>query len=147
MFVVEAQLRSFVKNIPATASIAMPERFQSIAMGHAGPRFVLYKDVIPSDIDFVVVDDYDFEMYKPFIENFGDKKRKVDSMLQEYETLASGKFQVYLRDRLFPQLASGQLSSLQGSWFYRHSVQYHVTVLANNANYKGVPVSLPSFHR
>lgn len=137
MFAIEAQLRSFVNSIPATASIAVPERFQSIAMYHRGPRFVIYKDTIPNEVDFVVVDDYDFEMYKPFIQDFAAKKTQIDTFLDQFETLASGTFQVYWRDRLFPQLVDGQIRSMQGSWFFRHSVQYRITVLVNKATLNG----------
>ena len=146
MFAIEAQLRSFVNSIPATASIAVPERFQSIAMYHSGPRFVIYKDTIPNEVDFVVVDDYDFEMYKPFIQDFAAKKEQIDTFLEQFETLASGTFHVYWRDRLFPQLDDGRIRSMQGSWFFRHSVQYRITVLVNKATLNGTdPSSLSSF--
>ena len=69
-------------------------------------------------------------------------------MLEDFETLGTGTFPVYRRDNLFPQLEDGSTSSMQGSFFFRHSVQYRVTVLANKAKPKmNLSTLLPSFQR
>ena len=128
-FDVETSLRKFVSGLPPESSIAVSERMQSIAFRHPGPRFVLYKDVVPDDIDFIVADEYDFEIYTRFISDYVEKQRKIELAINNYKMVGARTFPVYWRDRLLVSTAPSRYSLIQGSWFFRNSVQYRIMIL------------------
>lgn len=132
-FAVESEVRELVDGLDAEASIAVAERFQSVLSDHAGPTYTLFKDELPTDIDVLVLDSYDFDMYR-FVEDYDAKRKHIEELLNQYAQSAHFDFPVYESERLKPQVETqDSLAAVQGSWFFRNSVKYEVFVLEGNS--------------
>ena len=128
-FVTEASLRARLASFPESYSIAVAERLQSVIPKHARAKSILFKEALPSDVDIVVVDHYDFEMYR-FVPDYEVRRAEVETAVSQMECSEQIVSPVYKRELLFDRVKQNQsIASEQGSWFFRNSVDYKITVL------------------
>lgn len=129
-FAVEAELRAFVDSLPEEAVVAVPERFLSIVADHPGKHRVLFKDELPNDLDFVVIDNYDFEMYR-FVPDYEARASELSNLLEVAKTSSKLDKPVYADEPLYDLVQQNRMNyATQGSWFLRNSVAYTVTAHA-----------------
>ena len=126
-FEVEARLREQVAAMPPETVIAVPERFLSVVKNHPH-HTLLFKESLPEDVDVIVLDNYDFEMYR-FVLDYEQRQREIASFVANAKQVEDEVLPVYRDEELFPQTANNTpLKTLQGSWFFRNSVNYTVSI-------------------
>lgn len=131
-FEVETHLRESIAALPPDTVISIPERYLS-AMGNRPPNHVLFKGELPEDIDVIVLDNYDFEMYR-FVPDYEERLSEITEFATKAEAIEDLAMPVYHGEKLFPQTAENTpLKAIQGSWFFRNSVNYTVSILENPA--------------
>ncbi|QDU73681.1 hypothetical protein Pan97_06790 [Bremerella volcania] len=142
-FEVEALLREKIAALPPETVISVPERFQS-AMGDRAQKHVLFKGDLPEDIDIIVLDNYDFEMYR-FVPDYDKRQQQIATFASNAKQLEDLALPVYQGEKLFPQTAENTpLKTVQGSWFFRNSVNYTVSILENSAEQKQLASRKPN---
>ena len=146
-FAVEASLRQDVARLPAESSVAVAERFQSVVGRHRGKHFILFKDELPAEVDMLVLDNYDFEMFR-FVPEYDARRAAIEAKLASYAHISEYDVPVYTHERLATAAAENQsLAATQGSWFFRNSVKYRVSVLSSQASLRfaehGPQISTP----
>jgi hypothetical protein len=131
-FEMESLLRSEVAKMRSDSVIAIPERFLSITAGNPVRAYTLFKDVLPDKIDLVILDNYDFEMYR-FVPDYEAKRFAIEELLSRHDNPLVLHRQVYKREVLRPDVQANQsIAACQGSWFFRNSVDYRVTLLRDS---------------
>ncbi len=129
LFKTEAALRESLAAMPAGCVYAVSERLQSVVPKHARSRTILFKEAIPTDADVVVVDHYDFEMYR-FVQDYPLRRTELENALNQMHPLSSFSRNVYKRENLFDRVRNNQsVACEQGSWFFRNSVNYRISLL------------------
>lgn len=128
-FAVEAELREMVTGLPPDSAIAVAERFQSVANEYSGRVTILFKDEIDSRVDYVILDNYDFDMYR-FVPDYETRRAEIIAFKDAAKPLKRRALSVYRGDTLLSGANSADaLAAVQGSWFFRNSTAYTVTVL------------------
>lgn len=130
-FQVEPALRNFVKQLPPNTSLAYPERFTSIAKDYKGKKYVLFKDTLPDNLNYMILDDFDFSMYQ-FVDDYKSKARAIKHKLHTMCELKDYHLPVYQGDQLLPQdreMKDTVEESRTGSWFFRNSATYTLKVM------------------
>ena len=140
-FDVERELRMFVRSLPPDTTIAVPERFQSIGTFHPGRYFVIYKDQVPENVDYMIIDQYDYEIYSRFISDYTAKQNQIDNATITYNLLATRIVPVYWRDKALPNSPNPKYELVQGSWFFRNGVNYRITILQHQSRSDDKPKS------
>jgi len=133
-FDVERDLRRFIKDLPPDTTIAVSERFQSV--GRFGPvkQYVIYKDQIPEDIQYMIIDKYDYEMYAPFIPDYAKTQNQIENAIENFNMLTTRIVPVYWKDKLRSATPNPKYSLAQGSWFFRNGVQYEIVILQSKSS-------------
>ncbi len=133
-FEVESLVRAEVAKMPDNSVIAVPERFESVAQGGRVKKHTLFKDVLPEHLDLVVLDNYDFEMYR-FVPDYEAKRTAIEELVKRMPNAIQLDRTVYKRDTLRQDVVQNKsLAALQGSWFFRNSVNYRVSLLRSSAD-------------
>lgn len=128
-FEVESLIRSEVATMPKGSVIAVAERFQSVVQNKEVKKYILFKDELPENVDLVVLDHYDFDMYR-FVPDYEPKRAAIEKLLATTPSKSELDRQVYKRERLRQDVKENQsIAALQGSWFFRNSVAYRVSLL------------------
>ncbi|RCS46446.1 hypothetical protein DTL42_15935 [Bremerella cremea] len=126
-FEVESQLRNEIAQLPSDATIVIPERFQS-AVGKSQNKSVLFKEPMPPHVDMLVIDSYDFDMYR-FVPEYEQRRRAIDDFIAQQSPTSEFDFPVYRNERLRNETNNNnRFQAAQGSWFFRNSVKYIVSV-------------------
>jgi len=128
-FVTEANLRAKLASSPESLCIAVAERLQSVVPKQVRRKSILFKEAIPNDVDIIVIDHYDLEMYR-FVPDYEVRRAEIEDLLSKMEHWEHFVRPVYKRELLFDRVKQNQsIASEQGSWFFRNSVDYKITVL------------------
>ncbi len=128
-FEVEAKLRKEISKLPENSVVAVPERFQSATLGRPVKKYILFKDELPEKLDFVALDNYDFDMYR-FVPQYETRRKQIEELLVRMHSEEVMDRPVYWLDTLRQDvLDNHSIAASQGSWFFRHSVQYRVTLM------------------
>lgn len=131
-FEVESRLRTQIAELPPDTEIAVAERFRSV-VGDRRSTHILFKDKLPENVKIVVLDNYDFEMYR-FVRDYDDRRREISNFIRRAVRLDEATHPVYSGDLIFPQTSQNTpLVAFQGSWFFRNSVDYTVSVFESTA--------------
>lgn len=126
-FEVEAQLRNEIAQLPSGATIVISERFQSAVGDHK--KNILFKDPLPSNVDLMVLDNYDFDMYR-FVPDYDQRRKDIEEFIAQGSATSEFDLPVYKNDRLKNETNNNNRYSVaQGSWFFRNSVKYTVSVI------------------
>ncbi len=126
-FEVESQLRDEIAQLPAEATIVIPERFQS-ALGKTHAKHILFKHPLPAQVDLLVLDNYDFEMYR-FVPEYDQRRSEIETFIANQSPTSEFDLPVYRNERLKNETSDNDRYRVaQGSWFFRNSVKYTVSV-------------------
>lgn len=137
-FAVESRIRQELSALPPDTRIAVAERFQSVLNDRPGKKTILFKDPLPADIECVVLDNYDFDMYR-FVPEYDRRREEIETMVAAFDKEIRFDEPVYRGDRLNALAQSnGITSATQGSWFFRNSVNYGVSLLTASGDAPGV---------
>lgn len=128
-FAVEERLREEVSKYPPGSKIAVAERFQPAVDAAKYERYILFKDSLPEDLDCVLLDNYDFEMYR-FIPVYDELREQIDRYADNYEIADTVRTSTYYDEPVFEEAkADHPDKTVQGAWFFRHSITFRVSVL------------------
>ncbi len=129
LFKTEAALRESLDAMPTGCVYAVSERLQSVVPKHARSKTILFKEAIPSDADVIIVDHYDFEMYR-FVHDYPVRRLELENAIHQMNQISSFSRSVYKRENLFDRVRNNQsIACEQGSWFFRNSVNYRISLL------------------
>ncbi len=127
-FVMQKEIRDTLDSLPDNSVVAISERFKT-AVPSRMKSFVLFKDPLYAEVDYLVIDHYDFDMYR-FVPGYDQRRTEIEQALHHGESLAGYRMPVYKRDRLLPGVTENQsLASQQGSWFLRNGVDYKISCI------------------
>jgi len=129
-FKVEDKLSSLIDGVSGLKKIAVSERFLSLGEGRDFIFFTNFKDHIPQDLDLLIYDDYDYNMYK-FVPNHAEMSEEIFERANSMCLREKFEYPVYLNDDLFSKITSEgpyRSDSVSGSWFFRNSVHYTIYV-------------------
>jgi len=129
-YIVEQKLKDILNERPTLQKVAVPERFLSLSRNKKFTRYSDFKDRLPKDLDLLVYDDYDYQMYG-FVPNFSEVSEELIERAKSMCLLTQMKYPVYIGDKLFPAQKQNEpyaSDSKAGSWFFRNSVNYTIYV-------------------
>lgn len=131
-FGTEQTLTALVATFPQNTSIAYPERYTSIATNHSGKKYVIFKDPLPENLDYLILDDYDLTMYH-FVDNFEGKVTHLKKMLSTMCPIKTISMPIYSHEKLDPAQSNYSDNAIyfkrKGSWFFRNSAAYSIKVM------------------
>ncbi len=128
-FAQEVEIQNMLASTPGVRSVALPERYQIAARNLPIQRHVNYKSVNITDVDMLVLDNYDLLMYG-FVPDFEKRKAELRALATSMCLTSKHQQPVYLWDSAFPLQDDGWggVFSTPGSWFFRNSVTSTVSV-------------------
>lgn len=129
-YIVEQKLQDIIDKRPTLEKVALPERFLSLSRNKKFTRYSDFKDQLPEDLDLLIYDDYDFQMYT-FVPNFAEVSEEIIERAESMCLFTQMKYPVYIGDKLFPTQKKREPyvnETKAGSWFFRNSVSYTIYV-------------------
>lgn len=107
-------------------SIALPERFIPAIRDIKVKNYVTFKNDIPKDVDLLIVDDYDYLMYA-FVPEHKDRLKNLEELMGNMCQVYKENLPVYLNDYIFNEIEN-ENTVLLGSWFFRNSSTYNLSI-------------------
>ena len=111
-------------------SIAIPQRFMPAVRDIDIKKYTLFIDNIPKNVDFLIIDDYDYNMYT-FAENHSLKLEELKKISRTMCLIDTQYLPVYINDKYSNngdfQKIKGKNISISGSWFFRNSSTYNLS--------------------
>ncbi|MFO1063426.1 MAG: hypothetical protein U0892_06130 [Pirellulales bacterium] len=101
-FSVESDIRGEVSRLPAGCTIAVAERFQSVVRPGIDKKVILFKDKLPADVDLVILDNYDYDMYR-FVPDYEQRRAEIDAVRAQFTEVFAYDRPVYNRDAIRPE--------------------------------------------
>lgn len=134
-FEVEEFLSNYLdKNNQHIFKASIPERFLPLKKNRDHQFYINFKNDLPTDLDVLIYDDYDFLMYK-FVPDYEGKLSQIKNISMQMCLDKKLTLPVYKNDNLFPWYEHNQYMKnfsneniipidsnlINGSWFYRNS--------------------------
>lgn len=119
-FGIEQEIRRYIASAGFT-TVAIPERYLSISQNLVQRPIVTFKQTLISDLQLLVLDEGDVEMYK-FVPDYHQRIEEIEALKRSMCLKRVIKGTVYDGDDLF------EPSRLNGSWFFRNSVSTNISI-------------------
>lgn len=119
-FGIEQEIRRYIASA-GFKTVAIPERYLSISQNLVQRPIVTFKQTLISDLQLLVLDEGDVEMYK-FVPDYHQRIEEIEALKRSMCLKRVIKGTVYDGDDLF------EPSRLNGSWFFRNSVSTNISI-------------------